>query len=166
PRRPHFDAGRFVQVFGDDGHRHGWCLYKMGCKGPDTHAGCSTRHFNELPDVWPIGIGAPCVGCTEKGIAFNVPIFERASVHNFTPPATYPPINTGAGQPAHIATGLAGLLVGGALGAAWTAAQRFQSSPEVAGARPPATPKELIPTAAEKPADEPKGPSKQTGEGA
>ncbi|HTV64633.1 MAG TPA: hydrogenase small subunit [Bryocella sp.] len=166
PRRPHFDAGRFVQVFGDDGHRHGWCLYKMGCKGPDTHAGCSTRHFNELPDVWPIGIGAPCVGCTEKGIAFNVPIFERASVHNFTPPATYPPINTGAGQPAHIATGLAGLLVGGALGAAWTAAQRFQSSPEVAGARPPATPKEPIPTAAEKPTDEPKGPSKQTGEGA
>ena len=67
PRRAHFDSGRFAQQFGDDGHRHGWCLYKLGCKGPDTHAGCSVRMFNETPDVWPIGIGAPCVGCTEKG---------------------------------------------------------------------------------------------------
>src|SRR5208337_4457120 len=69
PRRAHFDAGRFVKQYGDEGHREGWCLYEMGCKGPDTHAGCSTRHFNEMPDVWPIGIGAPCIGCTEKSIA-------------------------------------------------------------------------------------------------
>ena len=38
PRRAHFDAGRFVQQFGDEGHRQGWCLYKTGCKGPATHA--------------------------------------------------------------------------------------------------------------------------------
>ena len=98
PRRAHFDNGRFAQMFGDEGHRHGHCLYKLGCKGPDTHAGCSTRHFNEMPDVWPIGIGAPCVGCTEKEIAFKVPMFTQASVHNFTPPATYPPIASGAGR--------------------------------------------------------------------
>jgi len=47
PRRAHFDAGRFAAAFGDEGHRKGWCLYKMGCKGPVTHASCSTRHFNE-----------------------------------------------------------------------------------------------------------------------
>jgi hydrogenase small subunit len=153
PRRAHFDNGRFAQVFGDDGHRHGWCLYKLGCKGPDTHAACSTRHFNEMPDVWPIGIGAPCVGCTEKEIAFKVPMFQQASVHNFTPPATYPPIATGAGQPAHIATGLAGLIVGSAIGAAWTAAQRFQSSQEGATANPPEPPKTMPPmSSAEKPA--------------
>ncbi len=151
PRRAHFDNGRFAQVFGDDGHRHGWCLYKMGCKGPDTHAGCSTRHFNEMPDVWPIGIGAPCVGCTEKEIAFKVPIFQQASVHHFTPPATYPPIATGAGHPAHIATGLAGLIVGSAVGAAWTAAQRFQSSQEGAAEHPPEPPKTMPPLSSEKP---------------
>ncbi len=33
-RRAHFDAGRFALEFGDDGHRKGHCLYKLGCKGP------------------------------------------------------------------------------------------------------------------------------------
>ncbi len=39
PRRAHFDAGRFARQFGDEGHRHGYCLYQLGCKGPITHAG-------------------------------------------------------------------------------------------------------------------------------
>ncbi len=34
PRRAHFDAGRFAMAFGDEGHRKGHCLYKLGCKGP------------------------------------------------------------------------------------------------------------------------------------
>ena len=33
-RRPHFDAGRFAQAYGDAGHAQGYCLYKLGCKGP------------------------------------------------------------------------------------------------------------------------------------
>jgi hydrogenase small subunit len=130
PRRAHFDAGRFVKQFGDSGHREGWCLYKMGCKGPVTHAACSTRHFNEIPDVWPIGIGAPCVGCTEKEIAFRVPIFQTIQIHGATPPDTYPPIYSAAGQ---FKVGAAALLgaVGGAVGgAAWVASQRFKSSSE------------------------------------
>lgn len=145
PRRAHFDSGRFAQQFGDDGHRHGWCLYKLGCKGPDTHAGCSVRMFNETPDVWPIGIGAPCVGCTEKGIAFNIPIFQQASVHNITPPDTYPPVNLSQGRPANLATGAAGLIVGAGIGAAWAAAQRFKSSQEAAAERSQELPKELKP---------------------
>ena len=36
-RRPHFDAGRFALEFGDEGHRQGFCLYKIGCKGPETY---------------------------------------------------------------------------------------------------------------------------------
>src|SRR5512139_2256487 len=43
PRRSHFDAGRFADRFGDEGHRKGYCLYKTGCKGPVTHANCSLR---------------------------------------------------------------------------------------------------------------------------
>jgi hydrogenase small subunit len=157
PRRAHFDSGRFAQQFGDDGHRHGWCLYKLGCKGPDTHAGCSVRMFNETPDVWPIGIGAPCVGCTEKGIAFNVPIFQQASVHNITPPETYPPVNLSQGRPASLATGAAGLIVGAGVGAAWAASQRFKSSQEAAAEREMQTPKELKPEGSGSPEDHSKG---------
>lgn len=132
PRRAHFDAGRFALQYGDEGHRHGWCLYKLGCKGPDTHAGCSTRHFNEIPDVWPIGIGAPCIGCTEKHLAFRVPLFDTVPIHDATPPDTYPPIHTHTGSISASGAGLVGV-VGGALGgAAWVAARRFTSSEEAA----------------------------------
>jgi hydrogenase small subunit len=113
PRRAHFDAGNFVKVYGDAGHREGWCLYEMGCKGPDTHAGCSTRHFNEIPDVWPIGIGAPCIGCTEKAVAFKVPMFQVVQLHTIAaPPTSYAPITMTRGTISPLATGLVGLGVG------------------------------------------------------
>ena len=35
-RRAHFDEGRFVEQFGDEFHKLGYCLYKVGCKGPET----------------------------------------------------------------------------------------------------------------------------------
>jgi len=128
PRRAHFDAGRFVKQFGDQGHREGWCLYEMGCKGPDTHAGCSTRHFNEIPDVWPIGIGAPCIGCTEKSIAFRVPMFKVIQIHTrATPPETYPPITAPQGIVSPLATGLAGLGAGALLGAGYVASRKFST---------------------------------------
>ena len=131
PRRAHFDAGRFVKQFGDQGHREGWCLYEMGCKGPDTHAGCSTRHFNEIPDVWPIGIGAPCIGCTEKSIAFRVPMFQVIQIHTrATPPETYAPIVAPEGKISPTATGLAGLGAGALIGAGWVASRKFSDKPD------------------------------------
>jgi hydrogenase small subunit len=117
PRRAHFDAGRFATQFGDDAHRSGWCLYKLGCKGPVTHAPCSTRHFNEVVDCWPIGIGAPCVGCTEKEIAFTVPIHATVDIKRPVPPDYYPAIHAEGKAVSPIAAGVAGL-VGGALIAA------------------------------------------------
>ncbi|HWR16583.1 MAG TPA: hydrogenase small subunit [Terriglobales bacterium] len=137
PRRAHFDAGRFVKEFGDEGHRQGWCLYKMGCKGPATHAGCSTRHFNETPDVWPIGIGAPCVGCTEKAVAFRVPIFQTIDLHTVTPPETYPLINARVGSIGVAAAAVAGAVAGGLGTAAWMAAQKLPSSKETQGPEDP-----------------------------
>ena len=122
PRRAHFDAGRFAMQYGDEGHRHGWCLYKLGCKGPDTHAGCSTRHFNETPDVWPIGIGAPCIGCTEKNIAFRIPLFDHVPIHNATPPDTYPPVHTSTGTISPAGVGVVSVIGGALGGAAWVAA--------------------------------------------
>ncbi len=124
PRRPHFDAGRFAAAFGDGGHRQGWCLYKLGCKGPATHAGCSTRHFNEIPDVWPIGIGAPCFGCTEKTLAFRVPEFDTIPIHDVRPPDTYAPITVQQGRVSPVATALAGAIGGAIVGAGYVASRK------------------------------------------
>ncbi len=121
PRRAHFDAGRFAKAFGDDGHRQGWCLYRLGCKGPVTHASCSTRNFNEIADCWPIGIGHPCFGCTEKGVGFTLPLHETAAIDRPLPPDTYPEISPEHKGISPVATGLAGaiagaLVVGGVVG--------------------------------------------------
>lgn len=132
PRRGHFDAGRFVTTFGDEAHRSGWCLYKLGCKGPDTHAGCSTRHFNEIPDVWPIGVGAPCIGCTEKHLAFRVPQFETIPIHHATPADTYPDVQSNQGSIGPLATGIVGMVSGAVGGVAWMARKKFKSSEEYA----------------------------------
>lgn len=125
PRRAHFDAGRFAEDFGDEGHRQGWCLYRLGCKGPDTRAPCSTRHFNEVVGAWPIGIGAPCFGCTEKHLAFQVPIFDKIPIHIAQPPDTYPAVLSAKGQVDPIATGLVGIGVGAVAGASYVASRRF-----------------------------------------
>ena len=41
-RRPFYDAGKFATSFDDEGARQGWCLYKLGCKGPTTYNACAT----------------------------------------------------------------------------------------------------------------------------
>lgn len=135
PRRAHFDAGRFANSFGDEGHRKGWCLYKLGCKGPITHAACATRHFNEIPGVWPIGIGAPCLGCTEKAVVWKMATFETVPIHLATPPETYPPIYSPAGQIKVGSAALVGAIAGAVGGATWVASQKFQSSHEAGIAR-------------------------------
>jgi hydrogenase small subunit len=63
-RRAHFDAGQYVEAWGDEGHRTGYCLYKMGCKGPVSFQNCPNVRWNEGTN-WPIGCGHPCIGCAE-----------------------------------------------------------------------------------------------------
>lgn len=63
-RRSHFDAGQYAEGFGDAGHRQGWCLYKLGCKGPETFHNCPTVRYNEGTS-WPIQAGHGCIGCSE-----------------------------------------------------------------------------------------------------
>ena len=63
-RRAHFDAGQYVEQWGDEAHRVGYCLYKMGCKGPVTYQNCPVVRWNEATN-WPIGCGHPCIGCAE-----------------------------------------------------------------------------------------------------
>jgi hydrogenase small subunit len=64
PRRANYDAGQFVEEFDDEAARKGWCLYRVGCKGPATFSPCPIFQWNTRTS-WPIGAGHPCIGCTE-----------------------------------------------------------------------------------------------------
>ncbi len=128
PRRAHFDRGEFAASFGDEGHRKGWCLYQLGCKGPVTHASCSTRHFNELPGAWPIGIGAPCYGCTEPDVAFRVPMFQTVQPKSVTPPDYYAPVFTPQGEVSRTAVALGSGIVGGLVGAGLAASRKLDAA--------------------------------------
>jgi hydrogenase small subunit len=125
PRRPHFDAGRFARKFGDEDHRQGHCLYQLGCKGPATHANCSLQHFGEVPGAWPIGIGHPCVGCTEQQIVFRLPIHATVDIERATPPDTYPPIHAERGGISPLATAVGGGVIGAVAGAGIVAARKL-----------------------------------------
>lgn len=63
-RRGRFDAGEFVERFGDEGAKRGYCLYKVGCKGPYTFNNCSRQKFNQGTS-WPVQAGHGCMGCSE-----------------------------------------------------------------------------------------------------
>jgi hydrogenase small subunit len=126
-RRPHFDAGRFALEFGDAGHRQGWCLYKLGCKGPETYANCPAIGFGDVGEgSWPVGTGHPCFGCTEKGIGFNKPLHAMANVLTVTPPTTFPRVAEEKGEGVSVAAAaVVGGLVGVGVGAGAVLASRL-----------------------------------------
>ena len=63
-RRPFYDKGLFAETFDDEGAKAGWCLYKLGCKGPTTYNACATTKWNGGVS-FPIESGHPCIGCAE-----------------------------------------------------------------------------------------------------
>ena len=63
-RRPFYDKGQFAETFDDEGAKKGWCLYKLGCKGPTTYNACATIKWNDGTS-FPIEAGHPCLGCSE-----------------------------------------------------------------------------------------------------
>lgn len=76
-RRARFDAGEFVEAFGSEEARKKFCLYKMGCKGPETYAACSLTRWNNKAN-WCIGAGSPCIGCGQpKWADSGAPFFSR-----------------------------------------------------------------------------------------
>jgi len=135
-RRAHFDAGRFAMQFGDAGHRQGYCLYKLGCKGPETYANCSTIGFGDAGENnWPVGCGHPCIGCTEKGVGFTKPIHQVATVINIVPPQQYPRIVEENGKGASFAAAAAlAALAGAAAGGAAMLARNLGASHKMAEA--------------------------------
>jgi len=76
-RRPHFDAGQYVERWDDEAHRKGHCLYKLGCKGPETYHNCPIQRYNDKTG-WPVGAGHGCVGCSEAGFWDTMsPFYQR-----------------------------------------------------------------------------------------
>ena len=75
-RRGHFDAGEFVESFGDAGAKDGYCLYKVGCKGPYTFNNCSRERFNSHTS-WPVQAGHGCIGCSEPDFWDHMGPFEE-----------------------------------------------------------------------------------------
>lgn len=62
PRRGHFENGEFVTEFGTPEEAKGYCLYKVGCKGPQTYTSCPITRWNRKQS-WCVESGSPCIGC-------------------------------------------------------------------------------------------------------
>lgn len=104
-RRAHFDAGEFVEAWDDEGYAKGYCLYKMGCRGPTTYNACPNTRWNDGTS-YPIESGHPCLGCSEQGYFDNGSFYER--INNI-------PLLDNMATAQKIAT-VAGAVVAGAVG--------------------------------------------------
>ncbi len=75
-RRPYYDAGLFVNAWDDEHARNGYCLYKMGCRGPVTYNACSVTKWNGGVS-YPIQSGHGCIGCSERNFWDNGPFYRH-----------------------------------------------------------------------------------------
>lgn len=66
PRRNHFNKKRFALAYDDAGARRGYCLFKLGCRGPETHNACPSLKWNGGTS-FPMHSGHGCLGCSEPG---------------------------------------------------------------------------------------------------
>jgi hydrogenase small subunit len=64
-RRPNYDAGLFVESWDDESAKKGYCLYKMGCRGPNTYNACGVMRWNNG------------VGCSEANFWDNGPFYQH-----------------------------------------------------------------------------------------
>ena len=112
-RRPYYDAGLFVESFDDENAKKGYCLYKVGCRGPMTYNACGTIKWNNGVS-YPIQSGHGCIGCSEDNFWDNGPFYERlTNVSGFG-------IEETADKIGMVATGV---VAGGAIAHAITATQ-------------------------------------------
>ena len=109
PRRGHFENGEFVYKFGSKEEAEGYCLYAVGCKGPQTYTNCPDVRWNNSVS-WCVEAGSPCIGCGGfNWVDENAPFldrFRRVGVGQYTEGGGYNPANLAA---------LAGGVVVGAL---------------------------------------------------
>lgn len=109
PRRGHFENGEFVYEFGSNEEALGYCLYALGCKGPQTYTNCPIVRWNNKQS-WCVQAGSPCIGCGDfNWVDENAPFlnrFRRIGIGQYSQGGGYNPANVAA---------LAGAAVVGAL---------------------------------------------------
>jgi hydrogenase small subunit len=81
-RRPFYERGQFAESFADDGARQGWCLYKLGCKGPTTYNACATVKWNNGTS-FPVEAGHGCIGCAEPRFWDSGGFYQPLSTGNW-----------------------------------------------------------------------------------
>jgi len=86
-RRPFYDKGLFAETFDDEGAKKGWCLYKLGCKGPTTYNACATTKWNNGTS-FPIESGHPCLGCSEPHFWDGGGFYKALSIPTIDIPTT------------------------------------------------------------------------------
>jgi [NiFe] hydrogenase small subunit len=74
-RRAHFENDEFVEEFGSEEAAAGYCLYKMGCRGPETYNNCpinsTTVPAGRLRPVPPASVAV------SRNSGINSPRFMR-----------------------------------------------------------------------------------------
>jgi hydrogenase small subunit len=132
-RRGHFDAGEFVHEWGDEGHRKGWCLYEMGCKGPVAFNNCPTVRWNQGTS-WPVASGHGCIACATPDF-WELDAYQPVDIQKVTPPETYPAVEEAEDGMTIAGAGVIGGVAGLAVGAAGAAAvaRLAQADEEKAG---------------------------------
>ncbi len=96
-RRPNYDAGLFVESWDDESAKRGFCLYKMGCRGPVTYNSCGVIRWNNGVS-YPIESGHGCIGCSEAHFWDNGPFYQHlASFPGFGIETTADTIGVAAG---------------------------------------------------------------------
>jgi hydrogenase small subunit len=68
----------YVESFDDANAKKGYCLYKVGCKGPSTYNACAVTKWNNGTS-FPIQSGHGCFGCSEENFWDNGRLYDRAS---------------------------------------------------------------------------------------
>ena len=124
-RRPFYEAGKFADSFDDDGARQGWCLYKLGCKGPTTYNACATIKW-DAGLSFPVQSGHPCLGCSEPNFWDGGGFYQGQSAPLLRPNMT-----------AVGAAVVAGLVVGAGVGVAnQTQKKQSEAADEAAESEP------------------------------
>ena len=81
-RKAKFESGDFVQSFDDENMKAGYCLYKVGCKGPYAYNNCPKVKFNSKTS-WPIAAGHGCIACSEPNFWDDFGVYEEPMKKQF-----------------------------------------------------------------------------------
>ena len=106
-RRGHFDNGEFVTEFGSQEAADGFCLYQVGCKGPQTRTQCPVIRWNSRTS-WCVEAGSPCIGCGNRDwVDTDAPFLGRASGFTGVSPETIGAVLGGAALAGIVMHGIA-----------------------------------------------------------